>query len=265
MEIGVILTKSASNPQPSPKVGSVTHTLAILELLADSPVPLGVTAISKALKLSPSSCFNILKTLMVSRYVVFDNARKVYTLGYAPMRLARRALDPTSAFQLLRPNLESVAQKFAVTTALWRSVQDEHFVLLGFCEHEGGIRIHMTVGQQFPIYSGAFGRCVAANRNLSRADLKARFDALRWQKAPVFDDYAESVVEAKERGWAVDVDSTFAGVTNICAPILDADSKVAYGISATMFTAQQSAGMVERLGRELLSTATEAAEIIGLR
>lgn len=259
------MVKVRSKSSSAPKVGSVTHALAILELLADSPTPLGVTTISKTIGQSPSSCFNILKTLMVSRYVVFDPVRKVYTLGYAPMRLARRSLDPSSAFQLLRPSLEEVAQKFAVTTALWRSIQEEHVVLLGFCEHEGGIRIHMTVGQQFPIFAGAFGRCVAANQNLSRAKLKTRFDALRWQKAPVFDDYAHSIVEAKERGWAVDMDSTFAGVTNICAPIIDAKSKVAYGISATMFTAQQSAGMVERLARELLSTAKDAAQIIGLR
>lgn len=253
-----------AKPSSAPKVGSVAHALAILELLADSPGPLGVTAIARALELSPSSCFNILKTLVVGQYVMFDTTRKVYSLGFAPLRLARRALDPTSAFQLLRSQLEEVAHKFGVTIALWRAVQAERFILLGYCEHEGATRIHMTVGQQFPVYTGTLGRCVAASRNLSRDELKAVFATIRWQRAPAFDDYAASVEQARLKGWAVDVDSTFAGVTNVGAPIMAGDRQVAFGMTATMFTAQQSPEMTERLGTELLSTAARAAEIIGL-
>lgn len=249
----------------APRVGSVANALAILELLADSPTPIGVTAIAKSLGLSPSSCFNILKTLVAERYVSFDNKRKLYTLGYAPIRLARRSLDPTSAFPLMQPLLERLANEFGVTTALWRVGQDDRFLLLGYCEHAGSTRINMSVGQRMPVYMGTLGRCVAFNRRLSREAMLENFQKLRWHHPPTFDDYVLSIQEAGRRHWAIDVDQTFRGVTNIGATMLDAQDQTSFGITATMFSGQATPDVIERLGAEMVKAASTGAQLIGLR
>jgi DNA-binding IclR family transcriptional regulator len=47
-----------------PVVGSVVKALAILRHLAEGPDRCGVNAIAMAVSLNPSSCFNIVKTLV---------------------------------------------------------------------------------------------------------------------------------------------------------------------------------------------------------
>lgn len=226
---------------------------------------MGVTMIAHALSLSASSCFNILKTLVAEEYLAFDSQKKVYSLGYAPLRLARRALDPTSAFALMQPYLERLANEFSVTTALWRVRQDDRFLLLGYCEHDGSTRINMSVGQRMPIYVGTLGRCVAASRRLSRHALLEKFQQLRWQQTPTFEDYFASVELAGQRGWSIDADQTFTGITNVGAPLLDTQNRVLFGITATMFSGQASVALIEQLGTELLTVAKNGAQLIGLR
>ena len=90
----------------SPRVGSVTSTIAILRLLATVDQPIGVNAIARRLELTPSSCFNILKTLVEEDFVNCDPETKAYSLGGGVIAIARRALDPAEAFELVRARAE---------------------------------------------------------------------------------------------------------------------------------------------------------------
>ena len=55
-------------------VGSVVQALAILRHLSEASKPLGVTAVARALGISPSSCFNLLKTLVAEDFAVLCTA-----------------------------------------------------------------------------------------------------------------------------------------------------------------------------------------------
>ena len=63
-------------PAEEPVVGSIVKTIAILRHLADEPDRRGVNAIARAVSLSPSSCFNILKTLAREGFVEFGASGK---------------------------------------------------------------------------------------------------------------------------------------------------------------------------------------------
>ena len=90
-------TSAEKKEQGAPKVGSITHAFAILRHLSTATAPEGVTTIARSLGISPSSCFNILKTLAAEEYVDFNPQTKAYTLGWAPVVLA----SPSSAVPLL--------------------------------------------------------------------------------------------------------------------------------------------------------------------
>jgi DNA-binding IclR family transcriptional regulator len=238
-----------------PVVGAVVNAIAILRHLAAHPQPAGVNAIARATALSPSSCFNILKTLAREDLVEFDPATKAYAMGLGMAALARRSADPAAAFPLARPLLEGLAEKRGATVAFWRLTASERLVILGFAESGSTTRIHMTVGFRAPMLVGAGGRCVAAALNLPDAVLAREFRKLRWENPPDLAAYRQQVADAHARGWSLDDGAFLNGVTTVGAAITDEAGAPRYVVTATVFRGQHSAAMLDRIGDETAACA----------
>jgi DNA-binding IclR family transcriptional regulator len=250
---------AAKKEQGVPKVGSIAHALAILRHLSAAQTPQGVTTIARALGISPSSCFNILKTLAAEEYVDFNPQTKAYSLGWAPVVLARRALDPDGVLSLLMPEMEEIADRYNIACGLGRVTRNERIMLIGFSQSETATRIQLRIGHRTPVLAGASGRAVAAARGLSQSEILRGFNELRWQNPPGMDEYLAQVEAARQNGWAVDCNQSFRGVTTIAAPIQDDTGEVRFVLSATMFSGQYSDDMLANIGRDLASLAQRAS------
>jgi DNA-binding IclR family transcriptional regulator len=244
-----------------PKVGSITHALAVLRYLSTARTPEGVTSIARALGISPSSCFNILKTLTAERYVDFDNRTKGYTLGWAPVVLARRALDPEGALDLLMPEMEAMASRYRVACSLGR-VAGERTMLIGFSESEAATRIHLRVGHRVPLLAGASGRCIAALRNFSSAEIEKGFNSIQWENPLTFAEYMAQVEFARNHGWAIDANYAFRGVTTIATAVLNSAGEAKYMLHCTMFSGQYPHETLTSIGADLLGLAKRASGLL---
>lgn len=241
-------------------VRSVVQALRIVRHMIDAAQPQGVTAIARQLDLSPSSCFNLLRTLVAEDFLRFDPVAKTYSLGPALMRLAQRAQSVDSALALARPRLEAFAARYGVASGLWRLSANQRLVLAAVADSDNATRIHMTVGQRLPMLIGAIGRCVAAHAGLADDALASRFAALRWQNAPTFARYKREVAQVRKSGWAVDDGDYMRGVTTIAAPVLDAEGSVVFCLANTLFRGQHDAHVVTQMCEE---TAAVARELTG--
>lgn len=244
-----------------PKVGSITHALAILRYLSTAHLPEGVTSIARALGISPSSCFNILKTLTAEKYVDFDTRTKGYTLGWAPVVLARRALDPEGALDLLMPEMEAMAARYRVACSLGR-VAGERTMLIGFSESEAATRIHLRVGHRVPLLAGASGRCIAALRNLGPTEIEKAFKSIQWENPLSLSEYLAQVEFARSHGWAIDSNYAFRGVTTIATPILNSAGEAKYMFHCTMFSGQYPYETLTAIGEDLLAMAKRASGLL---
>lgn len=249
--------KPHSTLPPTPIVGSVASAAKILRLLATEPAPLGVNAIARKLELSPSSCFNILKTLVFEEFVEIDDRAKTYSLGVAPVYLARRMLNADHAMQLATPHLQQMADDYHCVSTLWRLTRTDRLILIGLFDNRAVINIHIEVGQRLPALTGAMGRCIAANRKYSDVELRETFNSLPWQSAPPFDVYLAEVAAARKKTWAVDIDNFVQGVTTIAAPILDRDGVARYFVSNILFSSQRELANIEELGSRVASVAAQ--------
>jgi DNA-binding IclR family transcriptional regulator len=259
MEVKPYRAHARAEDAPADKGGSVAATLALLRLLGSSGRAVGVNAIARDLSLPPSSCFKILKQLQRDEFVDFDVRTKCYTLGSGAIELARRALDPTQAFSLVRERLEQVAESGALAICFWRAIRQSRLVLAGFVEGGSPMRIHMSVGQRMPILVGAVGRAAAAKREFSEAELRTEFAQLRWQATPDFNDYVAQVREARRCGYGVDRDNFAAGVTTVAVVISGPGGAVSYGISGIMFSGRCNEEMITKIGKDLVEVADWAS------
>lgn len=249
----------------TPRVGTVTSTIAIIRLLATERHPLGVNAIARRLSLTPSSCFNILKTLCVEQVLEFDSINKTYILGSGMIGIARRALDPNGAFELIRSRIEMLAENWSLTVGLWRNVGRRRIMLVGYAVGAVTMRIHLTVGQRLPLLIGATGRCIAAHENWSRAEIEEEYPNLEWQRPLPIANYLAQIEDAKTLGWGIDEGWFVRGATTIATPLVNEANLVEYCLSATMFNAQHSPDRYAALGREMLDIAQWASVILGCR
>lgn len=256
------MTKSSPRVSAEIKVNSVANALAVLRRLATADRPEGVSAIARNIGISPSSCFNILKTLTTEEFVQFDTENKTYTLGAGAVDLAIAALDPEAGFLRTRPVLEGIAREFRVTCGLWRRNNDR-LILLGTAESEEVARIRFTPGQRLPAMIGAMGRCIAARSGMPEGELAEAISVLTWNETPRFDRYLAEVRAASVNGYAIDDGSYLLGITSVAAPIISREGALTHCIAATTFKGRFDRDELRTLGKAVAKAATATAPLLG--
>lgn len=240
-------------------VGSVVQALSVMRYVAKEGKPLRITTIARVLGINPSTCFNILKTLVAEGFLERDEETKKYTLGAAPLDLARSVIEENGAFPFLRPDMQKIADAFSVTTTLWRMTRSERWVLIGLTESLALARIHMTIGQRLPLYGGAMGRCLAARSPLLQTELISRFRGVRWHQPPSVEEFLDQVKAAHANGWALDENQFNQFFSSIAAPIIDESDRIRYCVTQTMFAGQHTPVEIRELGEATLRLADHAS------
>lgn len=233
-------------------VRSVSHALAILRLLAETS-PLSLSEIGRLVELSPSSCLNLLKTLVEEGVVERDPRGKRY--GLAPAWAASGALRDGAAQMLVdraRPLMTQFAQSFDAAVGLWKMVSRERTGLIARAESDAGMRLHLADAQRQPLGGGAVGRALAAAQGIDGAELRRRFAPVRWQADLPFETYAEQVREAGRKGFAIDQGFAHRGVCTVAVGLGAVGLGAGFCLSASVLAVSRSAAEVEGLGTELL-------------
>lgn len=249
-----------TDQDPSPKiVGAVANAVSILRTLAQSSGPAGVNVIARDAGVSVSTCFNILRTLSSERLVDFDPEAKTYAIGMGVLELSLPLLGANQA-NLIRPELARLSGEHKCLVCLWQITDGERIVLIDRVSTAKTVRVDMTDGSRLPTFVGAVGRCYAALRDLPRAELKARFDALQWQSPPSFEEYLRDVAQARSDGYAFDLGQLFRGLEIAAAIVTDPSGKPRLGISGISIAGQLKRPQIEQLGAALRDSADFISE-----
>lgn len=244
------------------RVNSVANALAMLRRLAATDRPEGVSSIARATKVSPSSCFSILKTLVAEDFLRFDADRKTYSLGPAAIDLAIAALDPEAGFQRARTMLEQLARHHGVTAGLWRLSDCRRLTLLGAAESAENVRIRLTTGQRLPMMTGAMGRCIAARSDMADEYLSAQLNSLDWTVRPPLDRYRAELRAYLKNGFAIDDGDFLQGITTVAAPVIDRDGTITHCIAATTFSGRRGVEALQHLGKAVRAAAQESSGLL---
>jgi DNA-binding IclR family transcriptional regulator len=236
---------------PKQLVGSIVHAVAVLRFLADAEEPLGVTALAKALGISPSSCFNIVRTLVSEGLLEFDSRRKTYSIGLGTVELASRALNRNDIFPFLRQRLERIANEHELTAVLWRVSHGRRLVVVGVVESNADMQIAVRVGYRVPLLAGGVGRCIAAFSGMTKEELRVEFDRVRNQNPLDFDAYVRDLETVRKRGWAIDRGAFRNGVISVASPIFDERGAISMCVSGVMFMGNHTDAALDRIGASM--------------
>ena len=234
---------------------SVSLAFAVLRVIAREGRALTLSDIARASSTSPSSCLNLLRTLVVEGVIVVE-ASKHYTL--APGWQAVSGLLETDSARFIaraQPVLGRFAETHDVTLGLWRREPRDRLSLIAIGESAAATRIHMMLGQRQPIGSGSLGRALAAYESPNDDEIARRFASVRWQRPLTLSDYKAQIGEATRHGYAMDTEFAYAGIVSL-ACVLPA-TPVRFCLSASLFAGSRDDREIAALGLALTALSAE--------
>jgi DNA-binding IclR family transcriptional regulator len=214
------------------KAPAIARAAAILRLLGKSDGPLGVNAIARELGLVPSTCLYILRALTDENLVAFDADTKRYALDAGVLTLARGWLRRDRFVDVAQPMLDRLARDYGQTMMGVRIGGLDHITVIAVAEGGANFRLSAQVGSRFPALISATGRCIAAYGGYPEAQIRTRFDALRWENAPTYAEWQTQVADTRAQGYAVDDGNYIAGVTVLAAPVWEARGRPSHALVA---------------------------------
>ena len=204
-------------------IQSVAHALDVLEQFFGDVDELGVTELSKRLKLHKNNVFRILATLEARGYIEQNKATENYRLGIKCLHLGRRYIHHMGLVRQARPILADVARKCR-ESAYVAIVRRDGVVPLEAAEAEDrAVRITPPIGITLPLHCTAAGKAHLAFD--AEEQLKSALpETLRRFTGSTIVDRAAlfAQLEAVARdGYAVDSGEFIEEVSSVAVPIRD--------------------------------------------
>jgi DNA-binding IclR family transcriptional regulator len=264
MEFGAEIDKVEDKPTSDKMVvvKPVSNAIRILRYLSELGSPARAINIARNLSINASTCFNILRTLVLEGIVDFDPLSKTYTTGIGLTRLVENLLTEGQRIAAVIPHMRDVAAEFSVTVTLWKRHGPDRIVLVKSEASPTNLRIEMAEGQQLPVLMGSTGRVIAPHLGLSNKQLRALFRTTRWQRPLTFEEYWEQVEAARERGYAIDEGYFSRGIRTMAAPVYDRSGSVTFTLVAVMVAGQHEEKSVEKLGAALKEQAVKLTNLL---
>nr|WP_319247665.1 IclR family transcriptional regulator [uncultured Celeribacter sp.] len=224
------------------------RAVQILDRLANSATPLGVSELARDLEAPKSSLYGICETLVAAGVLHSDGSG--YALGAHCLRWSAGYLDRSSLvseFQRILSKDSRLAQ-FTVTLS---TLEKADVVYLACSNADKPLGFTFQIGMRLPAVYSATGKAM-----LSCLPKSERHDILSAPWQPPFTENSVTTLEAFDdaaelwhrQGYAVDNGEIREGMVCLGAPILDPAGKPVAGIAISMTSAEARPEVQKELG-----------------
>jgi DNA-binding IclR family transcriptional regulator len=215
-------------------IQSVAHALDVLEEFRGDTDELGVTELSKKLKLHKNNVFRILATLQSRSYIEQNRSNDNYRLGIKCLELGQTFIRQRGLLKQAKPILQDLAATTGETSYI-SIIRGNEVVYLDAVETSSTVRVVSRVGLHMPVHATAAGKALVAFE--SDEELQKRFsgDLPQYTKGTMTrpEDLMKDLHEIRERGYATDYEEFEEGLRCIGAPVRDYTRKVVGAISVS--------------------------------
>lgn len=248
-------------------IQSVAHALDVLEEFRGDVDELGVTELSKKLKLHKNNVFRVLATLQSRNYIEQNKANDNYRLGIKCLELGQTFIRQRGLLKQAKPVLQELTEETGETSYL-SIIRGNDVVYLDAIEATTTVRVISRVGLHMPIHATAAGKALIAYE--SEEELRKRFDGNMSRYTPctlvTSEDLIKELERVREKGWAVDHEEFEDGLRCIAAPIRDYTRKVIGAISVSGPANRLSDEKIEsHVGPEVVRCAKGLSARLGFR
>jgi IclR family KDG regulon transcriptional repressor len=202
------------------RVPAVDKTFAILELVATSKEPLGISEITRALDFNKSTVFNIIHTL-TDLEILKQAPDNKFGLGIQFYLLSKASRNGSQIISTIRPYLERINQKTNLSVFLGiRS--GLHAVIMDKVDAAYDIKISAEIGMRLPLLAGAGGKAILSQMSDDEIDRILSKNVLRqFTRHSSIDKikYKNMLKKARREGIAFDKEEYIEGIRALAVPL----------------------------------------------
>jgi IclR family KDG regulon transcriptional repressor len=202
------------------RVPAIDKCFAILELLAQSKTPLGISEISRKLDLNKSSVFNTVHTLR-DLNVLENQPGGKFVFGTRLYILGNMAGKSSALIQTAHPYLRAINERTKLSAFLGLR-SDRQAVLIDKADSAYELKVSSEIGMQMPILAGAGIKAMLSQLSDEEIDeILARTELKRYTPYSITDKavYKEEILEVRKQGIAYDKEEYIEGMVAFAVPI----------------------------------------------
>ena len=207
-------------PPAFKRVPALDKCFAILDLLAQSKEPVGISSISGRLDLNKSTVFNIVHTL-IDLNVLENQPDGKFVFGSRFYILGNMAGKRSRLIQTAHPYLETINEKTKLSAFLGLR-SDRQVILIDKVDSAYGVKVSSEIGMQMPILAGAGIKAMLAQLSDDKIDdILARTELKRYTPYSITDKavYKKEILEVRKQGIAYDREEYIEGMVAFAVPI----------------------------------------------
>jgi DNA-binding IclR family transcriptional regulator len=245
-------------------IQAVSHALDLLEQFHDEIDELGVTELSKRLKLHKNNVFRLLATLESRGYIEQNRVTENYRLGLKTLELGQTFIKQMGLLRQAKPVLADVVRE-CNETAYVAILKDFHIVYLDVVETDLTVRVVPRVGSRLPAFCTAAGKVqIAYMTDEELENYLPSKDLKRYTPNTITDrvELKKHLKHVAEIGYAIDNEELDNGVRCVGAPIRDYTRRI---VGAVSVSGPSMRFTDERMDKELIPLVKRAAEEISTK
>ncbi len=242
-------------------IKTVVHALDVLEQFHGSADELGVTELSRRLKLHKNNVFRLLVTLASRNYIEQNEHTENYRLGLKNLQLGQAVINQMGLHRKARPVMEAIVRECNETCYVG-VLRGSHSIYLDAVESVQPVRVVPRVGAMLPSHCTAAGKVLLAGLAVGEQHHHLPGGELRRQGPNTIvdrDDLKKQLEKIVAHGYALEDEELDPGVKGVAAPIRDYTRSI---VGALCITGPAMRFSEARLRDELIPLVKRGAEEI---
>jgi len=200
---------------------SVKKAFKILDAISDASSGIGISDLSKKLKIGKSTVHGITTALEELGVLVRDPLHKRYTIGYSLLELCRGAYAKIDLKDISRKPMEKLMGKVGETVFLG-VLNGDHVTIVDMVESRNEMKITSPPGTRLPLLAAATGRVLLAQVEKEKVrEMVQKRGLVRYTSKTVTDQrqFLREIEKVKDLGYALDDEEYISGVRAVAVPL----------------------------------------------
>jgi DNA-binding IclR family transcriptional regulator len=223
-----------ATPQGTYKVQALDRAFAVLDLLGESDMPMGLAQVASSLRLHKSTAHRFLMVLERHRMVERTGNGK-FRLGLRLFDFGNRAIEQYDLRDRAQPHLRRLVAETEETAHL-ALLEAARVIYIDKIEPARSVRMITRIGASNPVHSTSVGKAILAFLPEERAEeviRRTRFERFTPRTIANAEALRAEMDKTRKRGYAVDDEEFEEGLRCIAVPILDAQRQPVAAVSVS--------------------------------
>jgi IclR family KDG regulon transcriptional repressor len=245
-------------------IRSVQRAIKVLKYVCNNSTPVGLSQISRGVKLDKTTTWRLLITLEKENMVQQDPVSKKYIPAANISNLSNTWRSDVR--QIARPYLEELLHETGETVCLIVAIGLER-LCIEVLRADKNINAGQNIGYRAPIYKGASGRVLMAYRPIEEVERildETGLEQSTPQSITDRDIYMSELQKTRARGFAATSGDLMLGLSAVSSPIFDKQKELASALVVKGSQARMPNSIISKMSESVLTTASAISEELGV-